>query len=640
MTTLKAVLAPIAVLLATATGPATGARSRAALPPVAENDNRVAAGTMKNGVLELSLDARPGDWRPYRENGPPVQIVAFGETGKPLQMPGPMIRVIAGARVHARVHNSAATTLVVHGLASRHRTTMDTLVVPAGATRQASFMADEPGTFFYWGTTAGVAFDDRLFDDAELSGALIVDSVGARPGRDRVFVVQWYIPGVLKDSTPNAGNSFFTFNGRPWPYTERLTYSQGDSVHWRFINATPDVHPLHLHGFYFRVNARGDFQRDTVYWKAQQRMGVTELMAGGTTMDMSWLADRPGGWIFHCHLNFHVVPNPTLGSGMLSDSARVHELFAAPTMPGMGDGHAMGNHAEKGMGGLLLAMTIKPSAAWKAYTGPRERLRLFIQTDSLPGDTARKFGYALAHGNEIPPEHAIRWPGPPIILHRSQPASIWVVNHIAEPSQVHWHGLEIDSYYDGVAGLSTSGGMVSPMIMPRDSFEVTVTPPRAGSFMYHTHINDLRQQSHGLYGPIIVLDSGQTFDPESDLIFLVGTNVADNPVLNGGDSLLPAMTLKSGKPYRVRLMNITLDMPNNQFWLSAADASSPQWVPLAKDGFDLPVWQRTSRFAHQRVSIGETYDFQVTFPVPGAYAFEGRFGDGAIYARQPIHVVK
>ena len=43
------------------------------------------------------------------------------------------------------------------------------------------------------------------------------------------------------------------------------------------------------------------------------------------------------------------------------------------------------------------------------------------------------------------------------------------------------------------------------MIMPRDSFAVTVTPPRAGSFMYHTHVNDMRQQSHGLYGAIIVV---------------------------------------------------------------------------------------------------------------------------------------
>ena len=39
-------------------------------------------------------------------------------------------------------------------------------------------------------------------------------------------------------------------------------------------------------------------------------------------------------------------------------------------------------------------------------------------------------------------------------------------------------------------------------VMPGDSFEMRVTPPRAGSFMYHTHLNDIYQQRLGLYGPL------------------------------------------------------------------------------------------------------------------------------------------
>jgi FtsP/CotA-like multicopper oxidase with cupredoxin domain len=305
----------------------------------------------------------------------------------------------------------------------------------------------------------------------------------------------------------------------------------------------------------------------------------------------------------------------------------------------MQQGHAMDNHAEKGMGGLVLAMNVKPRANWTPYSGPRERLRLFIQTDSQPSDTARRFGYALAKGNEVPDPRALRWPGPPLILHKGKPTSIWVINHAPEPSQVHWHGLEIDSYYDGVAGVSSSGGMVSPMIMPRDSFEVTLTPPRAGSFMYHTHINDIRQQSHGLYGPIVVLDSGQTWDPENDLIFQVGTDPTDNPVLNGSKSP-PDLTLHPGKPYRFRLMNITLDNPFFQYWLTAADGAAIRWTPIAKDGFDRPAWQRRSDWSRQPVSIGETYDFRVTFPDTGQYAMEARIGTGSIIGRQAIHVVK
>jgi len=43
-------------------------------------------------------------------------------------------------------------------------------------------------------------------------------------------------------------------------------------------------------------------------------------------------------------------------------------------------------------------------------------------------------------------------------------------------------------------------------------------------------VNDMRQQSHGLYGPIIVLGPGQRWDPSSDLVFMAGTNPINNAV--------------------------------------------------------------------------------------------------------------
>lgn len=643
MSKLSGLLTPVAVIAVGLMADHAPAAARATLhrtvPAVAANDNRVPAGVMHNGVLELKLDARRGEWHPYGSSGPAVTILAFGEVGKSLQTPGPLIRVRAGTRIHASVTNSTDTTLVVHGLADRHRAMMDTLVIPAGATRETTFIVTDPGTFYYWGTTTGAAFGDRIFEDAELSGALVVDPAGAAQRPDRVFVIQWLIARKHPDGSPDIENGFFAFNGRPWPYSERLTYNQGDSIHWRFVNTTADVHPLHLHGFYFRITARGDMQRDTLYWRPQERMAVTELMDEGTTMDLSWLADRPGAWIYHCHLSFHVVPNPKLGAEIQPDSVIVHDLLSAPPMGVMQQGHAMDHHAETGMGGLVLAINVKPSADWHPYTGRRETLRLFIQTDSQPGDTLRRFGYSLAKRNETPDPRMIQWPGPPLVLHKGKPTGIWVINQTPEPSQVHWHGLEIDSYYDGVAGLSSNAGMVSPMIMPRDSFEVTLTPPRAGSFMYHTHINDIRQQSHGLYGPIVVLDSGETWDPESDLIFQLGTDPTDSPILNGGGTP-PALTLHAGKAYRIRLMNITLDNPFAEIWLTAERGAAARWTPVAKDGHDLPTWQREPRWSRQRVSIGETYDFRVRFPGPGEYTMEGRAGTGAVFARQLIHVVK
>ena len=39
--------------------------------------------------------------------------------------------------------------------------------------------------------------------------------------------------------------------------------------------------------------------------------------------------------------------------------------------------------------------------------------------------------------------------------------------------------------------------------VPRDSFVARFTPPRAGTFVYHTHVNESRQQLAGLAGALV-----------------------------------------------------------------------------------------------------------------------------------------
>jgi manganese oxidase len=78
-------------------------------------------------------------------------------------------------------------------------------------------------------------------------------------------------------------------------------------------------------------------------------------------------------------------------------------------------------------------------------------------------------------------------PGPPLILTRGQPTAIRVVNQLPEPLAVHWHGIELESYYDGVPGLSGSGQQLLKPIAPEGSFVVKLTPPRAGTFIYHPY---------------------------------------------------------------------------------------------------------------------------------------------------------
>jgi FtsP/CotA-like multicopper oxidase with cupredoxin domain len=140
----------------------------------------------------------------------------------------------------------------------------DTLHIAAGATREVTFRLNEAGNFFYWAGVKGLSnFEDRNWLDSQLTGAFIVDQAGAPPvsAQERVWVItEWFHPFPKTRSFESA----LVFNGKAWPYNERLTFAQGDSVHFRVVNAAGVEHPLHLHGFYFRVARHGSVRADTV----------------------------------------------------------------------------------------------------------------------------------------------------------------------------------------------------------------------------------------------------------------------------------------------------------------------------------------------------------------------------------------
>jgi FtsP/CotA-like multicopper oxidase with cupredoxin domain len=200
-------------------------------------------------------------------------------------------------------------------------------------------------------------------------------------------------------------------------------------------------------------------------------------------------------------------------------------------------------------------------------------------------------------------------PGPPLVLVQGEPVSIRVTNRLSEPTAVHWHGIELDSYYDGVPGWTGDPGHVTPMIQPGKSFEVRFTPPRAGTFIYHTHMNDLSQLSCGLYGPIIVLPPGEKFHPETDRIFIISRFVTRREgveLLNGAAELQP-LEWRAGVTYRLRFIDITA---NGAARVTLEQNGVPvEWSALAKDGADLPAAQALAARASFTIAPGETYDF-------------------------------
>ena len=607
-------------------------------PDIELNDNLHPAGRMVGGVLVLDLEIRPGSWHPLGSGKPSIRIPAFAEAGKPLQNPGPMIRVRLGTPVRARVTNRSDSTLIVRGLSSRRILAMDSMLLAPGASATASFTADAEGSFYYWAGRPGEGLvgllrNRRWYEESQLNGAFIVDPAAGTPLRkDRVLVLGLWTGSRDSAGLPEFNNQIYVINGRPWPHTERMTYAMGDSVRWRVINTSPDVHPLHLHGFYFRVDARGDMARDTIYWAAERRMAVTERLLPGATMAMAWTPDRPGGWVFHCHLTFHVVSNPGLGADRLDAAARRREIR------GGHPDHDPENHVEKAMGGLMMGLYVRPAPGWTPDTRPPRTIRLFVNTDSTAADTVRRFGYVAQEGESEPRPDSITALGSTLVLHRGEPTAIWVINRALEPTAIHWHGMELESPFDGVVGVGGYPGSPTPTIMPGDSFLVRMTPPRAGTFMYHTHVNDVRQLKGGLWAPLLVLEPGESYDPSTDLVFILGEAARGAPVLNGRREHSP-MSLKSGQRYRLRLLNVTAATPNLQYWL-AGSGPTFLWRPLARDGYDLPVHQRGLRRAEEFIAMGQIADFEFVAPPTGPLALELRNGAGLLLTKQPFTVAR
>ncbi|RXF69260.1 multicopper oxidase family protein [Hansschlegelia zhihuaiae] len=113
------------------------------------------------------------------------------------------------------------------------------------------------------------------------------------------------LSAALLDSLCAAQKTNWTINREAWPAggDSRLPkplalLKLGRSYVAELSNETPHVHPIHLHGFTFKVlrSTRRDLPvhfADTVLLTPKERITI------------AFVADRPGDWMIHCHLIEH-----------------------------------------------------------------------------------------------------------------------------------------------------------------------------------------------------------------------------------------------------------------------------------------------------------------------------------------------
>ena len=159
------------------------------------------------------------------------------------------------------------------------------------------------------------------------------------------------------------------------------------------------------------------------------------------------------------------------------------------------------------------------------------------------------------------------------------------------------------------------------------------TPPRAGTFMYHAHVDDVREQLAGLDGALIVRNRGAS-SSDDHVFFFKGFRLAKGHGLEmNGQTNPDTVVLHAGRTARLRFMNLSHNVPSPTFYLTARPDSAAEvvrdtmlveWRAVAKDGFDLPPGARVSGPAEQVVGMGETWDVELVPARRGALTLEVR----------------
>jgi len=605
--------------------PAASARLAAA------NQNLVAAGRRVRDTLTLALDVVEAAYQAEGSDDPVVRILALAEPGKAPQVPGPLLRVPAGTTVRLTLRNRSDSALMFSGFRPALKGADDTLQIAAGATRELTVRLDAVGTFAYWGVLKGLTrFEQRDWLDSQLSGAIVVDPAGAPPPKDRIWVVtEWF------HAYPDRPfESALVFNGKAWPHNERLTLAQGDSVHWRFVNLAAIEHPLHLHGFYYRVERTGGQRGDSAIAPSRQFLQNMQTLPIGGTMSIAWVPTTPGNWVFHCHFASHVGETVTLHG-----SPEAHTVRQA----GQPSATASSVHGGHQMRGLVIGVHVTPAPGYKVpVVAERRTIRLLAQ--KKPGALVGRqtaYGFVMQSGDSVPARDSIRIPAPLLELRRGEPVRLLVKNTMDEFTGVHWHGLEIESYPDGVPNFSGMGSHIMPPIAPGDSFAAEFTPPRSGTFPYHSHLNELRQIGSGMYGAIIVTDGPR--DTTRDHVIVAGGGgvpvfhkAGPAFLLVNGRTLPRPIEMTVGDTNRLRIVSIHAD-ELLEFRLSS-DSAVARWTPLARDGADLPQALRREELARIEMGPGQTADFLYVPDRPGKLLLEVWIGSTSIGTRVAVPV--
>jgi FtsP/CotA-like multicopper oxidase with cupredoxin domain len=263
---------------------------------------------------EFTLTASEFDWELMAD----VPVRVWGYSG---QMPGPEMRVREGDTVRVTLKNELPVPTTIHWHGINVPNAMDGVAglnqepVKPGETFTYEFTATPAGTRWYHSHT-----DPALQVPMGLYGALIVEphQPEATYDRDYTFMLaEWdteLTPGVAAGTDPigpkdamlrggELGADLFLVNGKMHGAIPPLMVAEGERVLIRLIHTGAIPHPIHTHGHSFQIVATDGNPVPEVARLTKD----TVLIGPAERYDLAFVADNPGVWMVHCHIEHHMA---------------------------------------------------------------------------------------------------------------------------------------------------------------------------------------------------------------------------------------------------------------------------------------------------------------------------------------------
>ncbi|MFZ5673409.1 MAG: multicopper oxidase family protein [Pseudomonadota bacterium] len=256
-----------------------------------------------------------GDWKEFhlvaepvtRELAPGMVANLWGYNG---QSPGPTIEAVEGDKVRIFVTNRLPEHTSIHWHGQLLPNGMDGVGgltqphIKPGQTFVYEYQLQKSGTFMYHPHA-----DEMVQMAMGMMGFFVVhprDPAFRRVDRDFVFLMAAYDidPGAYVPKVAEMTDfNLWTWNSRVFPGIEPLVCAKNDKVRVRFGNLTMTNHPIHMHGYDFKVSCTdGGWVPENAAWPE-----VTIDCAVGQMRAFDFLADKEGDWAIHCHKSHHTM---------------------------------------------------------------------------------------------------------------------------------------------------------------------------------------------------------------------------------------------------------------------------------------------------------------------------------------------